>query len=71
MLHRRSGGAARRGDAADMQTAALLARGRALGIAVAAVLIVAETAGGERIADEALEDAAKRAGAAAAAVLSA
>jgi uridine phosphorylase len=56
--------------ATDMQTATVLTRGRALGIAAAAVLIVEETAAGERIADEALEDAARRAGGAAATVLS-
>jgi uridine phosphorylase len=59
------------GDAADMQTATLLARGAALAVAVAAVLIVAETAAGERLGDDAAELAAKRAGSAAAAVLSA
>jgi purine-nucleoside phosphorylase len=52
--------------AADMQTVAILARGRQLGIAAAAVLIVAETATGERLADEPLEEAAKRLGRAAA-----
>jgi uridine phosphorylase len=56
--------------ATDMQTATVLAHGRALGIAAAAVLIVEETAGGGRIADGAMEDAARRAGAAAATVLS-
>lgn len=58
------------GEAADMQTAALFASGRSLGVALAAVLIVTETAGGETIGDEELEAAAKRAGAAAAHVLS-
>lgn len=53
---------------ADMQTAALLARGREVGVALAAVLIVAEAAGGERLDDEGAERAAKRAGNAAAAV---
>jgi uridine phosphorylase len=56
--------------AADMQTATVLARAQALGIAAAAVLIVEETAGGERIADEELEDAARGAGKAAARALS-
>ncbi len=56
--------------AADMQTATVLARGRDLGIAVAAVLIVERSAGGERIADDVLEAAAKRAGQAAARILS-
>ncbi len=55
---------------ADMQTVTVLARGRELGIAAAALLIVSE-AGGERIDDEALESASKRAGSAASTVLSA
>ncbi len=55
--------------AADMQTVAVLARGRQLGVETAALLIVSE-AGGERLDDEAVEAAAKRAGNAAAAVLS-
>jgi uridine phosphorylase len=57
--------------AADMQTVALFARGRELGIATAAVLIVSETAAGERIDDDSLERASKLAGTAAEAVLSA
>lgn len=56
--------------ATDMQTATLLSRGRELGIAVAAVLIVERSARGERIGDEALEASAKLAGAAAQDVLS-
>jgi len=56
--------------AADMQTATLFACGQALGLAVAAVLIVETTAAGERISDEALRAAAKLAGLAAAASLS-
>jgi len=57
--------------AADMQTAATLARGSQLGIAAAAVLIVIATdAGPEQLGEEELEDAAKRAGRAAASVLS-
>lgn len=55
-------------DVADMQTATLLARGTELGVAVAAVLIVAETHAGALL-DEELEEAAKVAGKAAAAVL--
>jgi purine-nucleoside phosphorylase len=47
--------------AADMQTVAVFARARDLEIAVAAVLIVSE-AGGELLADEELELAAKRVG---------
>ena len=54
-----------RGDAADMQTATLLSRGPALGVALAAVLIVTETTAGERLADDGIDLAAKRAGTAA------
>jgi len=60
------GGAA----AADLQTLAVLARAGALGIAAAAVLIVAETGGRKRIADEKMELAAVRAGKAATGALS-
>ena len=56
-------------EAADMQTVAVLARGRELGIAAAAILIVTE-AGGERLEDDALESVSKRAGRAALDVLS-
>jgi uridine phosphorylase len=50
-------------DATDMQTLAVLARSRQLGIAAAAVLIVSECeGGGERLGDEELESAAIRAG---------
>jgi purine-nucleoside phosphorylase len=58
------------GDVADMQTAAVLWRGAELGTAVAAVLVVTETAAGARLADEPLEAAAKLAGTAALRVLS-
>lgn len=57
------------GEVADMQTAALLAAARRLGIAAAAVLIVSEGTGGERLGDEELAAAAKVAGTAAMAVL--
>jgi uridine phosphorylase len=57
-------------DAADMQTAALLARGRELGVALAAVLVVTERPGSEHLDDEAVEQAAQQAGSAAASVLS-
>jgi uridine phosphorylase len=58
--------------AADMQTATIFARGPQLGIAAAAILVVADlAAGGERLSDEALDDAAKLAGRAASAALSA
>jgi uridine phosphorylase len=57
--------------AADMQTVALLARARELGIAAAAVLIVSEKIGGGAALDDVeLEAAAKRAGQAASAALS-
>jgi uridine phosphorylase len=58
-------------DAADMQTATLLARAGAHGVAIGAVLIVAEDAEGRQADDGLLERRAKRAGAAALAVLSA
>ncbi len=56
-------------DAADMQTAALLAQGERLEMEIAAVLIVAEDADGEIADDEVVETAAKRAGLAAVAAL--
>jgi uridine phosphorylase len=56
--------------AADMQTAPLLARARSLAIAAGTLLIVAETAGGTRLAKEALEEVEKQAGRVASAVLS-
>lgn len=62
--------AATEAGGADMQTLAVLARGRELEIAVAAVLIVAELEGEERLGDEELESAAVRAGKAAATALS-
>jgi uridine phosphorylase len=57
------------GDAADMQTAAVLARGLELGVAVGAVLIVTESSTGERLSEEETGTAGKRAGAAAAVAL--
>jgi uridine phosphorylase len=57
-------------DAADMQTAALFGCAAGLGVAIAAVLIVTETASGGRIDDEAEQRAAKAAGGASAGVLS-
>jgi len=56
--------------AADMQTASLLARARALGIDAAVLQIVTETPGGDRIDKEDLEEAERRGGRAASAVLS-
>jgi len=57
------------GDVADMQTAALLSLGRELELAMAAVLVVTETAAGA-LGDEQLEVMAKRCGEAAARALS-
>jgi purine-nucleoside phosphorylase len=57
-------------DVADMQTATLLARAETLGVAIAAVLIVAESASGEQADDKQLEAGAKRAGTAARSVFS-
>lgn len=56
--------------AADMQTLAVLARGRNLGIAAAALLIVTETGPGNALCGEDLERAAVRAGRASVEVLS-
>jgi purine-nucleoside phosphorylase len=55
--------------AADLQTVAVLARSRELGVAAAALLIVSE-AGSTHIGDDDLESAARRAGIAAAGALS-
>jgi uridine phosphorylase len=65
-------GAAEAGEAtaADMQTLAVFARAAALEIAAAAVLVVAEAEGDERLDDEQLGLAAARAGKAAANALS-
>jgi uridine phosphorylase len=61
-----AGGAA----AADMQTLAVLAHARSLGIAAAAVLVVTETEAGELLAADGLERAAVQAGRAASEALS-
>jgi uridine phosphorylase len=58
------------GEAADMQTAALFAAARSLGVAIAAALIVVESAQGERLDGDSEERAAKLAGGAASRVLS-
>jgi Phosphorylase superfamily len=58
------------GDAADMQTATLFGRAPGLGVALAATLIVTETATGTELKAELAGLAASRAGAAAGAVLS-
>jgi purine-nucleoside phosphorylase len=56
--------------AADMQTLAVLASARALGVAAAALLIATETEAGESLRDESLEEVTGRAGRAAADALS-
>ncbi len=48
--------------AADMQSAPLLARARGLGLGVAALLMVAESVAGDRLAKDELEDLEKTAG---------
>ncbi|MGN6587181.1 MAG: phosphorylase family protein [Solirubrobacterales bacterium] len=70
VLHRHHPTPAVGADVADMQTAALFAAADRLQVAVAALLIVSETNDGESLGDEALEDAAKRAGGTASAILS-
>ncbi|HEU5253995.1 MAG TPA: hypothetical protein VFU16_11790 [Solirubrobacterales bacterium] len=57
-------------EAADMQTAGLLAAAAEREVAVAALLIVSEKSDSGQLRDEELEAAAKRAGSAAAAILS-
>ncbi|HVX34528.1 MAG TPA: hypothetical protein VHA80_15435 [Solirubrobacterales bacterium] len=56
VLHPPPGHPAPEGDVADMQTAALLASGRDLGVALAAVLIVVEAEGAEELADDAVAE---------------
>lgn len=56
-------------EGADMQTAALLGAAVELGVAVAAILIVTERSDSGQLRDEELEEAAKRAGLAAKALL--
>jgi uridine phosphorylase len=70
VLHRHAAGVEIAGEVADMQTAALFAAAAQLEVKVAALLIVSETDGGPSLGDEDLEAAAKRAGHAAAAILS-
>jgi purine-nucleoside phosphorylase len=69
-LDRPGGPAPREAAAADMQTLVVLARGRELGIAAAALLIVSEDARGKVLCDELLGAAAERCGRAASAVFS-
>jgi uridine phosphorylase len=54
VLHPAPGHPSPEGDVADMQTAALLAAGRNLGVALAAVLVVTEVDGVEPMDDDAL-----------------
>lgn len=56
VLHPTPGHPTPDGDVADMQTAALLATGRWLGVALAAALIVTEAEGAEPLDDETLAD---------------
>ena len=65
VLHPTPGHPTPDGDVADMQTAALFAAGRELGVALAAVLIVAEVEGAETLDDETLANRAAVAGRAA------
>jgi uridine phosphorylase len=58
-------------DAADMQTATLFSGAKALGLAIAAVLIVTESAAGAEAGDDRIEAAAKLAGGAASTALQA
>ncbi len=57
-------------NAADMQTAPLLARAAALKVGLAVLLIVSENQGGDALAKEDLEELEKRAGRAASLILS-
>ena len=70
VLHRPGQEAPPASEVADMQTAALFATASEFEVVAAALLVVAQTSEGEQIPDENLEAAAKRAGAAAATVLS-
>ncbi len=69
-LHPPGGTPGGAGEIADMQTATLLARAGELRLHLAAVLIVVADASGERLDEEGELEAAKRAGTAAAAILS-
>jgi uridine phosphorylase len=60
---------AERVDAADMQTATLFSGAKDLGLAIAAVLVVAESAAGNQADDDRIEAAAKAGGVAASATL--
>jgi uridine phosphorylase len=65
VLHPSPGHAIPDGDAADMQTAALFAAGRELGVALAAVLIVTDADSAESLDEESLAERAETAGRAA------
>jgi uridine phosphorylase len=62
VLHPAPGHTAPDGDVADMQTAALLAAGAELGLALAAVLIVTDAAAADPLGDEALAERVEVAG---------
>jgi uridine phosphorylase len=70
VLHPTPGHPVPDGDIADMQTAALLAAGRDLGVALAAVLIVTEATGSDDLTDEELAERAEAASQAASAAMS-
>jgi uridine phosphorylase len=61
VLHPSPGHATPTGDVADMQTAALFAAGRELGVALAAVLIVTDAENAESLGDEPLAERAESA----------
>jgi uridine phosphorylase len=56
VLHPSPGRATPNGDSADMQTAALFAASRDLGVALAAVLVVTDAEGNASLSDETLAD---------------
>jgi uridine phosphorylase len=70
VLHPSPGHVTPDGDAADMQTAALLAAAKDLRVAIAAVLVVTDTPGQDPLDDDALADRAATAATAAAFALS-
>lgn len=70
VLHPAPGQPTPEGDVADMQTATLLSTARDLGVAMAAVLVVAEAEGFDPLDDDAITERAKSASQAALRVLS-
>jgi uridine phosphorylase len=69
VLHRPGQEAPPASEVADMQTAAVFATAKEFEVAAAALLIVERTRAGQTLPDEEIEESAKRAGIAAAAVL--